>query len=175
MYNEILKTFSNSDLEVIDYKLVVSGSAYTSYKTINYMLKDNKTKTKYVKVQKIEKYNERDKSKTLGSYAIKINLSERIVGLKPGSFNIENAMIKELKQEDNSYILYLDHFKNFDKVTIKINGIKKRGYKFTLSNNTVEFDVQKFKEIPQAVVKAIDENEILITNVKPGMQYRNNY
>ncbi|QVK09185.1 MAG6410 family transglutaminase-related lipoprotein [Mycoplasma mycoides] len=174
MYSEISKSFSDAGLEIIDYKFVASSLGYTPYKIINYMLKDNKTGKKDIKVQKIDKYIEKDKSKTLGHYAIKINLSEKVDGLKAGNFNIENAMIKELKQEDNSYILYLDHFKNFNKVTIKINDIKKRGYKFTLSNNTIEFDVQKFKDTPQVIVKAIDEKEVLISNIKPGMQYRNN-
>ncbi|QVK02119.1 lipoprotein [Mycoplasma mycoides subsp. capri] len=174
MYSEISKSFSDAGLEITDYKFVASSLGYTPYKIINYTLKDNKTEKKDIKVQSVEKYVEKDKSKTLGHYAIKVNLSEKVDGLKPGNFNIENAMINQVKQEDNSYILYLDHFKNFNKVTVKINDIKKRGYKFTLSNNTVEFDVQKFKEIPQAIVKAIDENEVLISNVKPGMQYRNN-
>ncbi|QVK07007.1 MAG6410 family transglutaminase-related lipoprotein [Mycoplasma mycoides] len=174
MYSEISKSFSDAGLEIMDYKLVRSSSGYTSYKTINYVLKDNKTGKKDIKVQNVKKYIVKDKSKTLGSYAIKIDLSEKVDGLKPGNFIIENAMINQVKQDNNSYILYLDHFKNFNKVTVKINDIKKRGYKFTLSNNTIEFDVQKFKDTPQAIVKAIDEKEVLITNVKPGMQYRNN-
>ncbi|ACU78965.1 putative liporotein [synthetic Mycoplasma mycoides JCVI-syn1.0] len=173
LYSTISDSFTKSNLELLKYT-ISKTNAFSSYKTINYMLKDNKSETKDIQVQKIEKYVEKDKSKTLGHYAIKINLSEKVDGLKPGNFNIENAMIKELKQEDNSYILYLDHFKNFNKVTVKINDIKKRGYKFNLSNNIVTFDVQKFKEIPQAIVKAIDEKEVLINNVKPGMQYRNN-
>ncbi|QVK06145.1 MAG6410 family transglutaminase-related lipoprotein [Mycoplasma mycoides] len=173
LYSTISDSFTKSNLELLKYT-ISKTNPFSSYKTINYMLKDNKSETKDVQVQNIEKYVEKDKSKTLGNYAIKINLSEKVDGLKAGNFNIENAMIKELKQEDNSYILYLDHFKNFNEVIVKINDIKKRGYKFTLSNNTVEFDVQKFKDTPQAIVKAIDENEVLITNVKPGMQYRNN-
>lgn len=177
MYVDILESINKAGLKLKENKNfeISKNNAYFSYKTINYLLEPKqKLETKDIQVQNVEKYVEKDKSKTLGHYAIKINLNEKIDGLKSGNFNIENAMIKEIKQKDNSYILYLDHFKNFNKVTVKINDIKKRGYKFTLSNNTIEFDVQKFKEIPQAVVKAIDENEVLITNVKPGMQYRNN-
>ncbi|QVK03755.1 MAG6410 family transglutaminase-related lipoprotein [Mycoplasma mycoides] len=173
LYSTISDSFTKSNLELLKYT-ISKTNPFSSYKTINYMLKDNKSETKDVQVQNIEKYVEKDKSKTLGHYAIKINLSEKVDGLKSGNFSIENAMINQVKQDNNSYILYLDHFKNFNEVIVKINDIKKRGYKFTLSNNTVEFDVQKFKDTPQAIVKAIDENEVLITNVKPGMQYRNN-
>nr|WP_258176906.1 hypothetical protein [Mycoplasma leachii] len=73
-----------------------------------------------------------------------------------------------------SYILYLDHFTNFNKVDVKLTDIKKRGFKFNLSDNSVEFEVKKFDKKPEAIVKAVGENEVLISNVKSGIQYRNN-
>ncbi|WFQ96257.1 lipoprotein [Mycoplasma feriruminatoris] len=177
MYSDILKSIESAGLKLKENKNfeIVRGNAYSSYRTINYLLEsNNQSLIKEVNVQSIEKYTETDKSKVLGKYAIKVNLSEKVDGLKAGNFTIENAMIKEVRQDGNSYILYLDHFKNFGKITVKLNNIKKRGFKFTISNSSVTFNVEKFKDKPQAIVKTIDENRVFITNVKPGMQYRNN-
>ncbi|WFQ93772.1 lipoprotein [Mycoplasma feriruminatoris] len=174
MYGIISEVFEKAELEIKRYT-VSKDSAYATYKIVNYWLEDkNKSEVKDVKVQSVDKYTESDTSKILGKYAIKINLSEKVDGLKAGNFTIENAMIKEAKQDGKSYILYLDHFKTFGNVTVKLIDIKKKGYKFNPLNQSVTFNVEKFKDKPQAIVKTIDENRVLITNVKPGMQYRNN-
>ncbi|WFQ94608.1 MAG6410 family transglutaminase-related lipoprotein [Mycoplasma feriruminatoris] len=173
MYEEIANAFNQAGVEIQDFKFVRDGLVYTSHKTINYVLKGkNISSIRDIGVQSIENYS--DKSKVLGKYAIKVTLSEKVDGLKPGNFTIENAMIKEAKQDGKSYILYLDHFKTFGNVTVKLTDIKKKGYKFNSLNQTITFNVEKFKEKPKAIVKTIDENRVLITNVKPGMQYRNN-
>ncbi|WFQ90439.1 MAG6410 family transglutaminase-related lipoprotein [Mycoplasma feriruminatoris] len=174
MYGIISEAFEKAELEIKRYT-VSKDSAYATYKIVNHWLEDkNKSEVKDVKVQSVDKYTESDTSKILGKYAIKINLSEKVDGLKAGNFTIENAMIKEAKQDGKSYILYLDHFKTFGNVIVKLIDIKKKGYKFNSLNQTITFNVEKFKEKPKAIVKTIDENRVLITNVKPGMQYRNN-
>ncbi|WFQ95432.1 MAG6410 family transglutaminase-related lipoprotein [Mycoplasma feriruminatoris] len=174
VYGAISEAFDKAELEIRNHT-VFKDSAYSSYNIVSYWLENKKEiQVRNVKVQSVDKYTESHTSKILGKYAIKINLSEKVDGLKAGNFTIENAMIKEVRQDGNSYILYLDHFKNFGKITVKLNNIKKRGFKFTISNSSVTFNVEKFKDKPQAIVKTIDENRVLITNVKPGMQYRNN-
>nr|VZS00776.1 hypothetical protein MF5582_00768 [Mycoplasma feriruminatoris] len=174
VYSAILEAFNKAELEVKNFT-VSKDSAYSSYNIVNYLLENkNKSEMKNVNIQSIEKYTETNKSKVLGKYAIKINLSQQVNGLNSGNFIIEDAMIKEVKQVGNSYILYLDHFKTFGNVTVKLIDIKKKGYKFNSLNQSVTFNVEKFKDKPQAIVKTIDENRVLITNVKPGMQYRNN-
>ncbi|MCK8462150.1 lipoprotein [Mycoplasma capricolum subsp. capricolum] len=175
MYNEISKAIQESGFQIQNFQFIRDGSAYTSYKTINYNLKEEKTiDIKEIKTEKIEKYQNNNKSKALGDYAIKITFNQKVDNLKIKNFMIENALIKEIEQDKNSYILYLDHFTNFNKVNVKLTDIKKRGFKFNLSDNSVEFEVKKFDKKPEAIVKAVGENEVLISNVKSGMQYRNN-
>ncbi|XWT81079.1 hypothetical protein V2P32_03400 [Mycoplasma sp. 06067-C1-B144P-99-0482-3] len=175
MYNEISKAIQESGFQIQNFQFIRDGSAYTSYKMINYNLKEEKTiDIKEIKVEKIEKYQNNNKSKALGDYAIKITFNQKVDNLKIKNFIIKNALIKEVEQDKNSYILYLDHFTNFNKVAVKLTDIKKRGFKFNLSDNSVEFEVKKFDKKPEAIVKAVGENEVLISNVKSGMQYRNN-
>ncbi|WFQ92082.1 hypothetical protein MFERI14815_00698 [Mycoplasma feriruminatoris] len=177
MYSEILNSISNANLKLNEAKnfAIVENSRYSSNKTIDYFLQSKQSiEIQNIDVESVSKYTETDKSKVLGKYTIKVTLSEKVDGLKPGNFTIENAMIKEAKQDGKSYILYLDHFKTFGNVTVKLIDIKKKGYKFNPLNQSVTFNAEKFKEKPKAIVKTIDENRVLITNVKPGMQYRNN-
>ncbi|XWT69881.1 transglutaminase domain-containing protein [Mycoplasma leachii] len=55
-----------------------------------------------INVIKVEQYNNK--------HAIKVELDKKVDDLKIGNFNISNALINKVEQQDKSYILYLDHF-----------------------------------------------------------------
>lgn len=105
--------------------------------------------------------------------AIKIKLNEEVKDLKPGNFNITNALIREVKHNDKTYTLYLDHFKSIGDVEVKLESIKRKDYKFTLSgNNTFKFKTE-IKE-PKAEVKVLGDGKIEVKTDDKDLEYNFN-
>ncbi|UZK63997.1 lipoprotein [Mycoplasma mycoides subsp. capri] len=136
-------------------------------KAVSYSFeKQNNTKLTNVNVTSIQQYNNKN--------AIKIELDQEVKDLKAGNFNIKNALIKDLKQENNSYILTLDHFDSYNSVDIKLESIKKKDYKFNLNNNTsVKLNVQRQNK-PNAEILVLDNDSIKITNNLNNLEYNFN-
>ncbi|ACU78645.1 putative liporotein [synthetic Mycoplasma mycoides JCVI-syn1.0] len=125
-----------------------------------------KTSLTNVNVKSVQQYNNK--------HAIKVELDQEVKDLKAGNFNIKNALIKDVKQEGNSYILTLDHFSSYNSVDIKLESIKKKDYKFNLNGNTsVKFNIQK-QEKPNAEILVLDNDSIKITNNLNNLEYNFN-
>ncbi|SYV90416.1 Uncharacterised protein, partial [Metamycoplasma alkalescens] len=107
------------------------------------------------------------------SNAIKIEFNEEVKDLKPGNFNITNALIREVKHDDKTYTLYLDHFKSIGDVEVKLESIKRKDYKFILSgNNTFKFKTE-IKE-PKAEVKVLGDGKIEVKTDDKDLEYNFN-
>ncbi|XWT81114.1 transglutaminase domain-containing protein [Mycoplasma sp. 06067-C1-B144P-99-0482-3] len=128
--------------------------------------KQNNTKLTNVNVTSIQQYKNK--------YAIKVELVQKVDDLKAGNFNIKNALIKDVKQENNSYILTLDHFNSYGDVNIQLKSIKKKDYKFNLNNNTsVKLKIQRQNK-PNAEILILDNDSIKITNNLNNLEYNFN-
>ncbi|ENY69347.1 Hypothetical protein, predicted lipoprotein [Metamycoplasma auris 15026] len=113
---------------------------------------------------------------TDSTLAIKVKFDKNVeVGdLKVGNFNVENAMIKEVKKVDGGYLLLLDHFKNFGNIEVTLKSIKKMGFKFNIkSNNKFNFKVEAHTK-PNATLEAISPNQVILRNVSAGMEFKRN-
>ncbi|WP_369024694.1 MAG6410 family transglutaminase-related lipoprotein [Mycoplasma capricolum] len=119
-----------------------------------------------IKVIKVEQYKDK--------HAIRIEFDQKVDDLKIGNFNISNALINKIEQQDKSYILYLDHFSSYDNVEVKLESIKKKDYKFIINtNNKVEFNIQKHKR-PEAQIQLLDSGSVKITNHLDNLEYNFN-
>ncbi|QVK07162.1 MAG6410 family transglutaminase-related lipoprotein [Mycoplasma mycoides] len=125
-----------------------------------------KTSLTNVNVKSVQQYNNK--------YAIKVELDQEVKDLKAGNFNIKNALIRDVKQEGNSYILTLSHFNSYGDVNIQLESIKKKDYKFNLNGNTsVNINVQR-QEKPNAEILILDNDSIKITNNLNNLEYNFN-
>ncbi|SYV96389.1 Uncharacterised protein, partial [Mycoplasma putrefaciens] len=167
---DVFKAFDQRKIEVENTttKSFVSG---TNIKEVSYKFKrqiNSNQQVKVVDVTKIETSNDQ--------LALQVKLDQEVKDLKAGNFNIEGALIKEAKTNDNgkTYTLFLEHFSKFGSVNIKLNSIKRKGFSFKLDkvNNSLTFDIQK-QEKPKAEVKLSDQ-KITLKNVDSDMQYRIN-
>ncbi|PZW00595.1 MAG6410 family transglutaminase-related lipoprotein [Metamycoplasma auris] len=167
-FSGVIKAFEEKGLEISERpKILENGvTKKIEYEFIN--------KNKEIPVIDADIYLE--KYKTENSFAIKVkfNNKEQITDLKVGNFNIENAMIKEVKKIDDGYILFLDHFKKFGDLEITLKSIKKMGYKFNIkSDSKLKFKIEKHSK-PNATLQAISSNQVVLKNVSSGMQYKKN-
>ncbi|CBW54081.1 Conserved hypothetical protein, predicted lipoprotein [Mycoplasma mycoides subsp. capri LC str. 95010] len=125
-----------------------------------------KTSLTNVNVKSVQQYNNK--------YAIKVELDREVKDLKVGNFNIKNALIKDAKQEGNSYILTLSHFNSYGDVNIQLESIKKKDYKFNLNGNTsVNINVPRQNK-PNAEILILDNDSIKITNNLNNLEYNFN-
>ncbi|QVK03074.1 MAG6410 family transglutaminase-related lipoprotein [Mycoplasma mycoides] len=156
--------FNKRNLDVKSFRY---GALYGPNKTVIYTFNQQSgDKLTEVKVNKVQQYNNK--------HAIKIELDQRVDDLKAGNFNIKNALIKDVKQENNSYILTLDHFSSYNSVDIKLESIKKKDYKFNLNGNTsVNINVQRQNK-PNAEILVLDNDSIKITNNLNNLEYNFN-
>nr|WP_265496725.1 transglutaminase domain-containing protein [Mycoplasma mycoides] len=156
--------FNKRNLDVKSFRY---GALYGPNKTVIYTFNQQSgDKLTEVKVNKVQQYNNK--------HAIKVELDQEVKDLKAGNFNIKNALIKDVKQEGNSYILTLDHFSSYNSVDIKLESIKKKDYKFNLNGNTsVNINVQR-QEKPNAEILILDNDSIKITNNLNNLEYNFN-
>ncbi|MDP4040203.1 MAG6410 family transglutaminase-related lipoprotein [Mycoplasma mycoides] len=156
--------FNKRNLDVKNFRY---GALYGPNKTVIYTFNQQSgDKLTEVKVNKVQQYNNK--------HAIKVELDQEVKDLKAGNFNIKNALIKDVKQEGNSYILTLDHFSSYNSIDIKLESIKKKDYKFNLNGNTsVNINVQR-QEKPNAEILILDNDSIKITNNLNNLEYNFN-
>ncbi|UKS54234.1 MAG6410 family transglutaminase-related lipoprotein [Mycoplasma feriruminatoris] len=165
-FNTVYKAFEkrklDSYIKTSRFTLVIGPNKQATY-TFNPQTQENVTN---VQVTKVEQYQDK--------HAIKIELSQKVDDLKKGNFNIKNALIKEVKQENNSYILTLDHFSSYNEVKVELESIKRKDYKFTLtSDNTVKFNIQRQTQ-PNAIIQVLSDDSIKITNNLSHLEYNFN-
>nr|VZS00453.1 hypothetical protein MF5582_00604 [Mycoplasma feriruminatoris] len=163
-FKNINSAFTKRNLDVKGYRY---GSPYGPNKTIIYTFNQqyNQNLTDVV-VNKVEKYQDK--------HAIKVELNQEVKDLKAGNFNIKNALIKSAQQQGKSYVLYLDHFNSYNDVEVKLESIKRKDYKFTIStNSTVKFNIERQTQ-PNAVIEVLDNDSIKITNNLSNLEYNFN-
>ncbi|QVK05568.1 MAG6410 family transglutaminase-related lipoprotein [Mycoplasma mycoides] len=164
------KAFDERQLEIEKHSKLETK---LPFKRIKYILKNkNTTKIKTIEA-KIKK--EEIKNNPLGMYALKVTLTSdvNIQDLKPGNFNVKNAMVKEVKKVEDGYILFLDNFSKFGNVEVELQSIKRQGFKFNLDQTKFQFDVKKHEK-PNVNLKIDKNNRITLVGSKKGMQYRSN-
>ncbi|QVK09042.1 MAG6410 family transglutaminase-related lipoprotein [Mycoplasma mycoides] len=146
--------FSKRNLDVKNFRY---GLSYGPNTTLIYTFNEqtNQSLTE-VKVDKVEKYNDK--------HAIKVTLDQKVDDLKAGNFNITNALINRVEQQDKSYVLFLDHFNSYGNVDVKLESVKRKNYKFNITtNSTVKFNIQRQKT-PNVELTILDDDSIKITN-----------
>nr|VZR97867.1 hypothetical protein MF5295_00512 [Mycoplasma feriruminatoris] len=144
------------------------------FKKIKYTLKDKKST--HIKQAKATIKEEKVKDNQLGNYALKVQFNDNneLHDLQPKNFNVKNAMVKEVKNVKDGYILFLDHFNKFGSVDVELQSIKRQGFKIDINGNTkFNFNVEKHAK-PDVKLEIDKNNRITLVGSKKGMQYRSN-
>ncbi|PYF43623.1 transglutaminase superfamily protein [Metamycoplasma alkalescens] len=169
----IKDAFKKRGLEIDKENISNLGtSRWMSYKKIRYSFKNLDFDKK--QIINIKAIKEEISNKKLGKYAIKLEMDSDTIDLKTGNFIVKNAMINNIEKVNDGYILYFDNFSQFGENEIDLE-IRKYGFKFDFaSQNKFTFNVEKHNT-PNATIKAIGPNSIVLSGVDNGMEYRNTF
>ncbi|QVK03145.1 MAG6410 family transglutaminase-related lipoprotein [Mycoplasma mycoides] len=157
------------ELDVHNWNYGTNTSASPNKSIIYAFNNYSKQKVESIKVKNVTQYNDKN--------AIKIELDKEIKDLKAGNFNISNALIRRIQQLENAktYILYLEHFSSFGEINVKLESIKRKGFKFELDKEyKIKFNIKK-QEKPDIKIQSIDNNKIKISNETNNLEYSFNY
>ncbi|WP_434341868.1 transglutaminase domain-containing protein [Mycoplasma putrefaciens] len=167
-YNHINSALNKRQLEPTAKRVQSKGSNLG----IQYIFDKKETSEDVFKQLKIKIL-----SKVENKNAIKIEFDQDIkdLDLTIKNFNITNALIKDIKKEQNSYILDLYHFTSFGKVKVKLESVKRKDYKFTLPQNSeVEIEVKR-ESLPDIDAQVIGDNQIKIISNDNNLEYSFEY
>ncbi|ENY68544.1 Hypothetical protein, predicted lipoprotein [Metamycoplasma auris 15026] len=172
LFEEIKEAFLSKGYRIKNSALIRANDEKTwkmGYRKFRFEFDNEELKNKLNKENidfSIEKHSELILKVTLDKSKIKNDK------LDAANFLTNKGLVKKVEETSDGYLVYLDHFETYGKKEVKLE-IKKFGYKFNSKNNSIELNIEKH-QTPQAKLIAIDSNKAILTNVKEGMEYRNN-